>query len=1294
MFTRTNHQIRLQRNPGRDQQHAIAQHTVALRNLLRQNNLRTQRRSHIYHDNPIFNVSQGANTRNRYFETFEISSDFRFSSLADYLFYVRSTMIRYATWLFDRHGMYKLSIRIVARYINPSRSDQPFEAPHQASGTAIFTREDVSYIVNQMFEEINHQGENMVSTESGSGLIFVNIKDSLFYYSHYVPSNGLFSHGRQYVALPKWINDKHACINPQNDDVKCFMYCLELAYLTYSNQKIVHGERVHTWKQKNTFNFEGILFSLEEQSVFDVCSLFEKKNPGVSLNVLLPGSHQQFEIIYKSKNKGNIPCDLLYFSDHKEEMWHYAFIKSFDRLLNNRKNFDQAFHCRNCLVGFYSKDRLETHENLFECIHRDASCVVLPDPKRAYYSFNNLKARIRRQNVIYADFECFIQTIHKPSNEGSGLYFQQHRPCSYGLRVVSEFSQFDNIMRQRRLTKEEEKFDVYYLSRQFIYEIQALVHDMKRIYMIEEHWNRLGRQYSRDEVNDITHCWLCGLPFKGGRRRPWENRGLQPFEMEQLYKTNDEKWIHQLCFDNIRDCKFGPQEFEVPVIFHNLKNYDGHLILKSIDHTINKINCIPQEGEAFLTFTLDSTCFIDSYRFLTSSLDKLSAVLLSECISTLKEKDEFGITKIQSINETQLNKNFKYSYQWFFEYCMKKGLDPTLERFIQIVRKGIYPYEYMQNVDCFDEEELPEIEDFFSTLTGTSITRNEYQRAKKIWNDFEIENLGEWHDLYLAIDVNLLADVFENFRDIIYEDCGLDAVRYVSLPGLSKDILLKQKGYVLHADTLNYYPFEIQLINKYNIDLYYLCDQAIRGGITLISKRFARRDAYTRTKIIDIDANNLYGWAMCQYLPSSDYKFVSSDLHFNFTKDYILSLSATADVGYFITVDLHFPKNIHDQLKDYPLAPVKQVVDECKISRYSRSILDRSESAHDGRSEKLLCTLENRIKYTVHYRLLQLYLKLGAEITQIYHIMHFRQTPWMKDFVDDQTHKRKNATSESKKDTFKLTVNSGYGKTVQDNTKFKTVKFATNDADMKKYVRSPYFDQQEIINEDCVMINLRKGKVTLDKPIMVGAAILELSKLHMYQFYYLKLKPAFGDDINLLMTDTDSLILEVRTESFHDDLLRYHLMDEFDFSKYPKDHPHFSLSNDKVLGKFKLEYMEDDISEFVGLKPKCYSLLLRDGTQEKRAKGISREVMEKQSMCHEMYKKCIHARSYEVHKEKMHGIRSKNQILYTEEYTKKTLSPNDTKVYILDDGIHTLPYGHYRIQEIIKKQQLIFQNAS
>lgn len=1263
MSLRSGIPLRIQRNPAREQQYAQALHTVHLRNLIRRHDVQTQRRAQIYHDSPLFIVDRPNESRNRYVQSYRVISHFQFLSVTDYIGYVRATYIRYVRYLFDNHGMFKLKLQINVNYINYARSDTPFHAVHEVSPVPIFTRPDIERIVDELLRELNRQAEEMVMVrEGGSNLAFDSVINSFFEYARYEPAAGILRHGYEYIPLPKWISNKKACINPQNADEQCFLYCLELAYRSFHQMKLIKGERVHTWEQKNNFNFDGILCSLVDQTIFDACSLFERKNPGVNLNVFMPDGHSgRFEIIYKSKNEGNIPCDLLYFCDKKEEKWHYAFVKDFDRLLG--RDGKKMKHCRNCLIGFYSQERLQQHQQDFECVKRDACTTILPSPRNAYYFFNNLKARVKRQNVIYADFECFIQKIHKPSNQQTGLFFQQHRPCSYGYRLVSEFPAYDNLMRLRRITKAEEMHDMYYISQQFIQEIQHLVNELKHQFITSCYWNVLGVNHG--DFNNTTHCWLCGLPFHNGRKRRWVNRELEAYEIEKTYESKDGKFTHQLCFEAIRDCTYGPQEFEVPVVFHNLTNYDGHLILKSLDHTIKKITCIPQEGEAFLTFTLDHTSFIDSYRFMTSSLSKLSEVLLEDCKSDLL-----------------LQQNFKYSYRWFFEYCMGKGMQCTMEAFRKIVRKGIYPYEYMQQAECFDETELPSPNQFHSTLTGESITPEEYAFATDLWEEFAITDLGEWHDLYLAIDVNLLADVFENFRSMIYDDCGLDAVRYVSLPGLAKDMMLKSKPHRKQGEFV--FPFEIDLIHCYQSDLYLLCDNAIRGGITLVPKRFAQ--AKKGNKIIDVDANNLYGWAMVQYLPDGNYKFLSRDVFGLFTPTFIQTLLPNANIGYFFTVRLRFPKHIHDKIKEYPLAPVKAKVSEDDISDYTKELLEATGAKHDSRSPKLMLTLNERTNYTVHYRLLQLYLSLGAEMVEIQNIMSFTQSPWMKDFVMDQTMKRKQATSKFKKDLRKFVNNSGYGKCVQDNTKFRTVKFATNDAEMLKNIRSPYYDKQDIINEECVMMAMRKGKVILDKPVAVGAAILELSKFHMYNFYYNVLKPVFKERVNLLMTDTDSLLLEVRTENFHADITKGNIMKEFDFSKYPPNHPHYNRDNDAILGKFKLEYTEDDIIEFVGLKPKCYSLLLKDGNQIKRAKGVSRETMQKRSMRHEAYKNCLHLETYEPNSEYMHGIRSRNQVLYTEEYKKKTLSPNDTKVYILKDGIHTLPYGHYAVPRAQKME--------
>jgi hypothetical protein len=133
---------------------------------------------------------------------------------------------------------------------------------------------------------------------------------------------------------------------------------------------------------------------------------------------------------------------------------------------------------------------------------------------------------------------------------------------------------------------------------------------------------------------------------------------------------------------------------------------------------------------------------------------------------------------------------------------------------------------------------------------------------------------------------------------------------------------------------------------------------------------------------------------------------------------------------------------------------------------------------------------------------------------------------------------------------------------------------------------------------------LEKKTVKLDKPIYAGFSILDLSKLHMYKFHYDTMKPKYGDNLQLLMTDTDSLVYEIQTEDLYKDM--FEMKEHFDMSSYGKENPIYDKTNEKVIGKFKDETGDKIITEFVGVRPKCYSFLTNDNKESKKLKGITK----------------------------------------------------------------------------------------
>ena len=188
--------------------------------------------------------------------------------------------------------------------------------------------------------------------------------------------------------------------------------------------------------------------------------------------------------------------------------------------------------------------------------------------------------------------------------------------------------------------------------------------------------------------------------------------------------------------------KLNPKTTPIPVIFHNLKGYDGHLLMQAMVRVQGEIKCISTNTEKYISFSVGNLRFIDSVNFLLSSLDKL-----------VKGSDEFPIMQRRFPEEN------------------KRRL---------LLKKGIYPYEHMDLFERFRETQVPEKEKFYSSLSGRGITDEDYAHAKQVWETFGCRNFGDYHDLYVEIDSLQLADVFENFRKVCQEKYGLDPAHYDS----------------------------------------------------------------------------------------------------------------------------------------------------------------------------------------------------------------------------------------------------------------------------------------------------------------------------------------------------------------------------------------------------------------------------------------------------------------------------------------------------------------------------------
>ena len=326
------------------------------------------------------------------------------------------------------------------------------------------------------------------------------------------------------------------------------------------------------------------------------------------------------------------------------------------------------------------------------------------------------------------------------------------------------------------------------------------------------------------------------------------------------------------------------------------------------------------------------TNFIDSFRFMSASLsellDNMSGKFNSiECKSCTENS---RCEECQKIIEGLIEK-----FPSVYQFC-----NGDLNRFI--LRKGVYPYEDMDNWEKFDETLLPPKEDFYSELNLEGIS-NEDAHAQKVWDVFEINHLGEYHDLYVQSDTLLLADVLENFRNMCLDIYRLDPVYFVSAPGLAWQACLKKA------------EVKLELLTDYDIIL--MIEKWSRGGICQATHRYAKAnnkymknyDKNNESSYIEyLDANNLYGWAMSQTLHTNDFRWVEDLSQFN--EDFIKKYDENSYIGYFLEVDIDYPKELYNLHKDLPFVPERKKVE--KFEKFICSIEDKKKICYSHKSFK------------------------------------------------------------------------------------------------------------------------------------------------------------------------------------------------------------------------------------------------------------------------------------------------------------------------------------------------------
>lgn len=1010
--------------------------------------------------------------------------------------------------------------------------------------------------------------------------------------------------GSSFIELPRDIINKKAVINVKNNDHECFRWAvLSGLYAPKSHCNRVSSYVLH----KNKLNFENLTFPLK----FGDIHKFEKMND-ISINVFglehNPKSkkHDVIGPLHLTKLKKSTHLNLLYITK-EDGQGHYCFIKSLSRLVSKQlTNAQHAVHiCDGCLTNFTSRDRLNKHQKN-DCFH---VCTNLPSEKeesRNWFNeyvpsnqvtFNNYERKLRVPFVVYADFEAFLNPVQSCSNDpetSSTTNIQKHEVYSFGYYIKCSYNDKLSVYRTYKGADCAQTF------------MKIIKKDLETICKSNSFAKNPVPLTNADNENILqsSFCYIC------------ERKLNDDFTISYNYHTGLYEGVaHKLCSE-----KYKPPNF-VPVFFHNLSNYDSHFIVHGLGFEDGDIELIPQNKEKYISFSKTLKVndrvlklrFVDSFKFMSSSLDKLAKNLTT---------DQFYELKL----------NF-----------------PREEDFKRLIRKGIYPYEYMTSHDSLKVTSLPTQDKFYSSLIDSHISENDYQHAKDVWSHFQCQNMGDYSDLYLKTDVLLLADVFENFRNVCLKTYGLDPAHYYTVPGLSFHSMLRTT------------KINLELLT--DIDKIAFIAKNIRGGISQCSNRHAKAnntfmedyDPNTPSSfLMYLDANNLYGWAMSQCLPTGKFEWVDIDTDFNVSDD--------AEYGFILEVDLEYPKELHDSHSDLPFCP-------------------ENVCLGDTKNKKLIPNLNNKYNYVIHYRNLKQCLKNGLRLIKIHRILKFNQSPWLKSYIDLNTRMRSLASSDFEKDFFKLMNNSVFGKTMENVMKRVNVKLLSHWENRGKcqgvqsLIAKPEFHSLSIFSESLAAVQLKKTRIFYNKPIYLGFCILDLSKTLMYQFHYNYMKCKYQENLKLLYTDTDSLIYKIHTDNFYEDIkLDLHL--HYDTSDYaPNNEYGLPLINKKRLGFFKDENNGKILKEFVGLRSKMYALDVQNSGIISKAKGINKCVTKKLTL--NDYKTCLFEKN--IQHAQMMRFRSIKHVLFTQKVNKISLSYNDTKRYLLENTSDTLAWGHYKI---------------
>ena len=1040
-----------------------------------------------------FKVSETKSAHASYLRTITLVPRSTNGHLINTLAELADPITEHLTTLLDKHHGIKVYLVMDVEYESISDPTKQITDHLHTHFYPIFSEAEFSHLLESLNQELIQKNENFVQFKSG--LVLKKISGITMNVAEHDPLAG-----KGCKPLPPFLQNKKCIINVNNTDNRCFGYAL-LAFLEPANKG--HISDAYSYNQHFAkHHLDTVTYPVKPA---DIPATEDMLPFAINVFGFSDDIGRSRYPIYVSRKTGVPMIDLLYWSEH------YALIKDFNRFMyditkdHNRKHF-----CRRCFGHFWRESNLLHHQKFCEGFNGCKTNIRMP-PENSICEFKNIKNQMKCPFVVYGDFECMLpQNPNQDADRvwdrhpGKTVATQQHKPFAVGFKLIGPDLRtptnpdpalnFSNIPYENHIGENSAEWFLMRMMKTEAHILEVLFDD-KRLVMTEDDtrnfdaatkchicekgWeldvvDPLAQAEPADNLNSGDH--ESGLAEEEGEEAVEDDEPDRVVEGGPVWKR---KWEKVRDHDHL-DGKYRgaahnycnlmfQKQFKIPVFFHNLKNYDGHLIVKAMEHFPNyKIQPIAQGLEKYLIIAWGKhIVFKDSLQFMATSLVQLAANLLK------KGREQFVHLQKEFANETP-------------------------EKMGMILRKGIYPYDFMCSFERLKHRVLPSRQKFFNKLKQTECSVEDYAHAQTVWREFGCRDMKDYTELYLKTDVLILADVFEAFRVVGLTNFGLDPAHYVSAPQFSWDAMLKKT------------KAKPQLIS--DPAMYTMISSGIRGGICMISQRRSQANHkrmgtlyngdIPKKSIVYFDANNLYGYAMSQSLPFSGFRWMDKE-EWPKAEEW-LKLPTGDPIGYFVECDLRYPQSIHELHNEYPLAPERVQIETKMLSETQLQIRLHYNISH-GHTTKLIPHLGDRNHYVLHSSALRFYMEHGLELIRVHRIIEFHQSDWMKPYVDLCSSLRAQATNDFEKDFFKIMVNSVYGKTVENQSKRTNIKIVQSRAQCKKLSEKPQCIGFRIFSEHLAAVQSKKTICVINKPFYVGFSVLDISKVCIlrYNEYFL-----------------------------------------------------------------------------------------------------------------------------------------------------------------------------------------------